>query len=515
MVQLTEKKNYTGDLPHRVTEERYQRLFEDSIDGIYSVLRDGTLTDANPSFCELFGYTREEMIGKDIRELYLDPADRPKFQMEIEEKGFVKDYEIRFQKKDGTRVDCLLSSSVFLGKEGEVIGYQGILRDLTLRKGLRKQLLQAQKMEAVGTLAGGIAHDFNNLLQVILGYSDMLLINKSATSPDWRGLTAIQAAARDGRELVNRMLTFSRQLEPDTRCIDINDQIMQTKKMLVRTVPRIIDIRLNLAPVMPVNADSTQMEQVLMNLVVNARDAMPEGGVLTIETTNVVIGKRYSQLHFGLESGQYVLITVTDTGHGMDKETQQHIFEPFFTTKKVGEGTGLGLAMVYGIIKNHGGQIICYSEPGTGTTFKIYLPAVAQELEQDVSATQQFPIFGDETLLLVEDDSRIRELAEEMLELAGYRVLTAGNGREALVVYRNHSDKIDLILLDLMMPEMGGKQCLEELLKINPKVKVIIASGYSVNGLAEDPGLQGAVGFLSKPYDLKAVLKIIRSQLDL
>ena len=242
--------------------------------------------------------------------------------------------------------------------------------------------------------------------------------------------------------------------------------------MLERTVPKMIRIELHLADdLMTVNADPGQMEQILLNLAVNAQHAMPDGGRLTIETANVTLDEDYSRTHLDVEPGKYVLLTVSDTGHGMDKEVLEHIFEPFYTTKGPGEGTGLGLAMVFGIVKSHKGHITCYSEPGTGTTFKIYLPAIVQEIEQDVAATQQMPAFGTETILLVDDEKSIRKLGEQMLRMAGYRVLTATNGREALEVYRSNQDRIALVILDLIMPEMGGKQCLEELLKIDPKVK--------------------------------------------
>ena len=275
---------------------QYRTLFEESIDGVYSVLRDGTITDANPSFCELFGYTREEMIGKDIRELYLDPADRPRFQKEIEKKGFVKDYEVKFRKRDGTEVDCLLTSSVHFGKDGSIAGYRGIVRDLTARKALQRQLQQAQKMEAVGTLAGGIAHDFNNLLQVVLGYSELVLADEDLPDRLRDDLGKVLLAARNGADLVQRLLTFSRKTETKPLDLDLNQRIRQTQKFLERTIPKMIDIELILADDLArIHADPTQVDQVLMNLAVNARDAMPEGGKLVIETANVFLDEEYAR----------------------------------------------------------------------------------------------------------------------------------------------------------------------------------------------------------------------------
>ncbi|MFH1116506.1 MAG: PAS domain S-box protein [Pseudomonadota bacterium] len=513
LVDVTERKR-TEELL-RQSEEKYRTLFEESIDGVHSVLRDGEITDANASFCGLFGYTKEEMIGKDIRELYVNPADRQRFLKEMEKRGFVKDFEVKLRKKDGKEVHCLLSSSVHLGKDGSIIGYRGILRDLTLRKALQRQLLQAQKMESIGTLAGGIAHDFNNLLQVILGYSDMLLFDKKPTDPDYEGLHAIRQAGRDGGELAKRILAFSRRLEPDTRPVNLNNEITRVQKMLERTIPKMIRIEILLADhLMTVNADPGQLEQVLLNLAVNARDAMPDGGRLTIETSNVTLDEDYSRTHLDVEPGEYVLLTLSDTGHGMDREVMGHIFEPFFTTKVPGEGTGLGLAMVFGIVKSHKGHIICYSEPGAGTTFKIYLPAVVGKIEHDVAATRHLPGFGTETILLVDDEKSIRKFGEQLLRKAGYTVLTATNGIEALEVYRSNQDRIALVLLDLMMPQMGGKHCLEELLKINPRVKVVIASGYSANGPMKDALASGAEGFVNKPFEVKDLLQVVRRTLD-
>jgi two-component system, cell cycle sensor histidine kinase and response regulator CckA len=510
---ITDRRQTEEALKER--DKEYRTLFEDSIDGVYSVLRDGTITDANPSFCELFEYTREEMIGKDIRELYLDPADRLKFQKEIEKKGFVKDYEVKFRKRDGTEVDCLLSSSVHYGKDGNISGYRGILRDLTVRKALHRQLQQAQKMEAVGTLAGGVAHDFNNILQVVLGYSELLLLEEQVPKRFRDDLAKINLAARNGADLVQQLLTFSRKTETKPLHLNLNGRIEQLQKMLSRTISRMIEMDLVLTDdLWSINADPTQVDQVLMNLAVNARDAMPEGGKLVIETKNVTLGEDYSRVHLGVKPGSYVLLSVSDTGQGMDKETVQHIFEPFFTTKGPGEGTGLGLATVYGIVKQHDGYITCYSEPGSGTTFRLYFPALGTDDQPIETASRDLPRGGSETILLVDDEEFIRDLGSRILTNAGYKVFTASNGKEALEVYHKQADEIALVILDLIMPEMAGKQCLEGLLELDPAIKIVIASGYSANGPTKEALSAGAKGFVNKPYDIRQVLEVVRTVLD-
>ena len=497
------------------SEQQYRTLFEESIDGVYSVLRDGTITDANTAFCELFGYTTEEMIGKDIRELYFDPADRPRFQKEIEKKGFVKDYEVKFRKRDGTEVDCLLSSSVHFGKDGSIAGYRGIVRDLTARKGLQRQLLQAQKMEAIGTLAGGIAHDFNNILQVVLGFSEMILMDKEKGDPEYNDLEKVLSAGKKGADLVQRLLMFSRKTEINPKPLNLNHQIQRVESILKRTFPKIVKIDLILADgLSAITADPTQIEQILMNLSINARDALPEGGRLIIETSNVTLDKGYCNTHLGAKPGDYVVLAVSDTGEGMDKDTLEHIFEPFFSTKPAGKGTGLGLAMVYGIVKQHDGYITCYSEIGVGTAFKLYFPVTEMKPEASVRHEERRLPGGSETILLVDDEELIRDLAKRILSRAGYTVLTAANGREALQTYKKKGQTVSLIVLDLIMPEMDGKQCLRELLKINPGARVLLASGYSANGPTKEALEGGAKGFVSKPFDMGQLLQTVRKILD-
>jgi two-component system, cell cycle sensor histidine kinase and response regulator CckA len=477
----------------------------------------------NPAAEKMLGWKAEEVMGRILPSVPAENQEEFKRFREWIRSGKTLDgVEVRRLRRDGTPIHYSIYASPLHDLEGRITGNVCVLVDITERKRgeeekerLQRQLLQAQKMESLGTLAGGIAHDFNNLLQVILGYSDMLLFNKKPSDTEYEGLHAIRQAGKDGSELAKRILAFSRRLEPNARPVDLNNEIRRIQKMLERTVSKMIRIDILLADnPMPVNADPGQMEQILLNLAVNAQHAMPDGGRLTIETANVTLGKDYSRTHLDVEPGKYVLLTVSDTGQGIDKEAMEHIFEPFFTTKGPGEGTGLGLAMVFGIVKSHKGQINCYSEPGTGTTFKIYLPAIAREIEQDPAVTQRMPAFGTETILLVDDEKSIRKLGEQMLRMAGYSVFMATNGLEALEVYCANLDRIALVLLDLMMPEMGGKRCLEELLKINPRVKVVIASGYSAAAMTRDMLALGAKSSVDKPYDMRQLLEVVRDVLN-
>ena len=498
------------------SELNYRSLFQESRDAVVITSREGRLIDANHAFMELFGFTEEEIRDMDILTLYPNPDMRKEFRRDIEQAGSLKDYEVKRRRKDGTEIDCLLSATVRRDDEGNIIGYQGIIRDITHRKSLEKQLLQAQKMEALGTLAGGIAHDFNNLLQVTMGYSELLLLERKETDPQYDDLRKIFEAARTGADLVKRLLAFSRQTESKQRPINLNHQIEQARKILRRTIPRMIEIELGLShSLSAINADPTQMEQLIMNLALNARDAMPEGGKLTISTKNTTLDDEYCSAHLGAVPGDHVLLTISDTGSGMDKETLANIFDPFFTTKAVGRGTGLGLAVVHGIVQQHGGHIICESEPGKGTTFRICFPKFDRERSAPETTVEpiRFPR-GTETVLLVDDEDFVRDFGERILSRYGYKVLAARNGKEALEIYRKEKTNISLVILDLIMPEMGGKQCIKELLEINPQAKVLLASGYESGDSPLDPSQVGAAGFVRKPFNVAQILQNVRQIID-
>jgi PAS domain S-box-containing protein len=471
------------------------------------------------------GYT---MSAADYARRFVHPddmgmvADEIRKAIETTDPHFSQQIEHRILYADGEIGHISVRHFVVKDDRGRTVKTFGVNQDITYRKkteeereALRDQLIQAQKMESVGTLAGGIAHDFNNILQVVLGYSELVLADEDLPDRLKNDLGKVILSARNGADLVQRLLTFSRKTEIKPLDLDLNQRIRQTQKFLERTIPKMIDIELILSDDLDrIHADPTQMDQVLMNLAVNARDAMPEGGRLVIETANVVLDEESGETLLGAKPGAYALLSVSDTGQGMDKETLGHIFEPFYTTKEAGKGTGLGLAMVYGIVKQHGAYIACYSEPGQGTTFKIYFPAVEQAGDSE-TRTNDGPIRGGtETILLVEDEEDIRDLGAKLLNEFGYRVVTAVNGKEALEIYQRDRESISLVILDLIMPVMDGRRCLDEILRINPNARVVIASGYSESGPANGVMDSGAKGFVQKPYNMRQLLTTVREVLD-
>jgi len=519
---VTEFKRTQEEL--RRSEKRYRDLFDSVSDLIYTQDLEGRFTDANRALARIFGYELDEFIGRKAAD-FMKPELRDLFNAEyvegIKKKGHYEGITSYFT-KDGRKIYLEYRSSLIRPEEGEPF-ISGIARDVTDRilaereiKKLNKQMLQAQKMEAVGTLAGGIAHDFNNLLQGILGYTQILIMPRDESDPDIASLRQIEKAANRASELTRQLLTFSRKVESKPRPVNLNQEVHEVEKLLKRTIPKMIDIELHLEEGLEtINADPSQLEQVIMNLGVNARDAMPEGGKLVIETENVFLDESYCRDHLGARPGKYVLLSISDTGFGMDKDTLEHIFDPFFTTKEVGKGTGLGLAMVYGIVKSHEGYIMCYSEPGQGTAFKIYLPVIEGNTEDRILEKKEktIPERGNETILLVDDEELLRDIGKDMLEQFGYTVLLAQDGESALELY-SEKKNISLIILDLIMPGMGGKRCLEKLLTMNPEIKVVIASGYSINGHGKDALEAGARAFVSKPYELKQMLQVVRKVLD-
>lgn len=391
------------------------------------------------------------------------------------------------------------------------------VRMINERKRLENELQQAQKLEAVATLAGGIAHDFNNLLQTVQGFSELLLLKTEKDEFGYDELHEIFAAARRGGELTRQLLTYSRKLTSEKKPVNLNDSIRQVHELLKRTIPKMIDFDLQLDEnLSKVNADPVQVEQVLINLAVNAKDAMPEGGKLTIATTHVALSEQYCKNYSKLDPGDYVLLTISDTGHGIDNDTVEHIFEPFFSTKAPGKGTGLGLSMVHGIVENHCGHITCQSTPGQGTSFNLYFPTgKATPMVGSATASKAAEALGgNETILLVDDEDTICTYGKRYLEKEGYTVLIAPDGENALKIHSQKQTHIDLVLMDLIMPGMGGKKCIQKLLGTDLNLRIVIASGYSPDDNTTQYTDLGARGYLRKPYIGLQLLRMVRKVLD-
>ncbi|MDH3802377.1 MAG: PAS domain S-box protein, partial [Deltaproteobacteria bacterium] len=516
---ITERKQVIEAL--RASEEKYRTVLEANPDPVVVYDIDGKVVYYNPAFTRVFGWSLGERLGKKM-DVFVPEESLPETQTMINRVLAGESFsgiETRRYTKEGKLIPVSISGAVLRDMDGNPVGSVINLRDISEQKNLEGQLQQAQKMEAVGTLAGGIAHDFNNLLQAIQGYTELLLMRKKEGESDWRELQEVIRASKRGAELTQQLLTFSRKVESKRRPLDLNQEVGELRELLERTIPKMIDVEFKLADNLKmVNADSAHLKQVLVNLAVNAKDAMAEGGKLLIETQSVTLDQEFCRRYAEVKPGDYVLFSISDTGHGMGKETLEHIFDPFYTTKEVGKGTGLGLAIVYGIIKNHEGYITCYSRPEVGTTFRIYLPTIEPEaVPVDVLIVPEpegLATGGNETILLVDDEEFIRELGVDVLGRAGYTVLTANNGENALELYRQERARIDLVILDLIMPGMGGSKCLEELLTIDPHTRVLIASGYSPDGPTKGALDRGAKGFVSKPYDTNQLLQLIREILD-
>lgn len=500
----------------RELDNKTRLLVEQSPVGI-AIFQDGKYCYANPQLLKIFGCDGNDQILGEQMIRFVAPGHQRLFiercKRHLEGKTGRPSYQVEGIRRNGELFDMALWP--------RKIDYEGqpailaFVMDVTETKNLREQLLRAQKMEAIGTLAGGIAHDFNNLLQVVVGYSQLMINNPTLPDQFKRGIESIHKVALNGAYLVGRLLTFARKTESRVEPLNLNDKIMQIRELLERTIPKMIQIELKLSKdPMLVNADSSQVEQIIMNLAVNAGHAMPVGGNLVIETKTVYLDNAYCLDHVEAIPGLYVLLSVSDTGHGIDKKTMKRIFEPFFTTKGPSTGTGLGLSMVYGVVRQHGGHITCCSEPGVGATFKIYFPALVSEVKDQKPMDLVVPRGGTETILLVDDNETVREVGEEMLREYGYRVITAANGREALEIYSLERESIKLVILDLFMPEMGGKECLGGLLRMDPNVRVLLVSGFTEHGEIRDELVSGAKGFVGKPVDIPKFLEKIRKIID-
>jgi two-component system, cell cycle sensor histidine kinase and response regulator CckA len=518
---VTERKRAEAAL--RESEDRYRDLVEHSQDLICIHDLEGRLLSINPSPAKILGYSREEMVGMPMRE-FLVPEVRGQFEAYLERirRNGEDAGLLRVRTRDGKERIWEYNNSLRTEGLPQPI-VRGLAHDITERleakKALKKaeeQFLQAQKMDAVGRLAGGVAHDFNNLLTVINGYSDLLLESVPPDSPQRSPLEEIKRAGDRAAALNRQLLTFSRKQIFMPTVLDLNAIVEGMRKMLRRLIGE--DIEFVARPGKPlgrIKADSGQVEQVIMNLAVNARDAMPKGGKLTIETANVELDQEYARVYPFVTPGKYVLLALSDTGYGMDAETQSHIFEPFFTTKERGKGTGLGLSTVYGIVKQSGGHVNVYSEVGHGTIFKVYFPRIDAPVEVDSKKNgAAAQVTGTETVLLVEDEPSVCSLAVQALRTNGYTVLAAANSEEALQLSARHPEVIHLLLTDVIMPGRNGRELAESLKGLRPEMKVLFISGYTADAIAQHGILEEGVSFLPKPFTPRDLLAKLRQTLD-
>ena len=505
----------------RKSEALFEAVFNQTYQFIGVLSPDGIVRSINQTALDFIGVKKEDITGQKFWEtpFWQDTGDiRGKLKDAIAAAclGQFKRMEVVHIRADNQRRSVDFSLKPVMNGSGKATMLIAEGRDITKQKAMESRLQQAQKMDAVGTLAGGIAHDFNNNLQAISGYAQLLLMDEERSSRQKEMLTIINNTCSHASELTRQLLTFSREIESRLEALDLNAELRNVVKLLERTLPRMIRIETRLTEdLFAIRADRVQFEQVVMNLGINAGHAMPDGGTLTIETSNVDLDDDYCREHVGMVPGTYAMLSVTDTGIGMDAETREHIFEPFFTTRETGRGTGLGLAMVYGIVKNHKGIIDCESEPGKGTAFRIYFPAAAEEGTAEKPSGKAIPHpQGNESILLVDDDQAVREVGREILKRFGYRVTEAEDGESGLRRYRELGDKIDLILLDLNMPGMGGRRCLEKLREASAVVPVLITSGDAPKGEAKATLDELAQGVVSKPYEIGSLLTMVRETLD-
>ncbi|MFC1869048.1 PAS domain S-box protein [Thermodesulfobacteriota bacterium] len=512
--EITDRKKAEEAL--RKSEKRFRRLVEYSPDSLILHDPEGNIVDVNERACESLGYKREELINLSINDI------EQEFSKHLENwkrlvPGVPETFEGTQKRKDGTTFPVEIRLWIFEPGEHELI--LALVRDITGRmhaeeekKKLEAQLAYAQKIQAIGTLAGGIAHNFNNLLMGIQGNVALMFFDKQPEDPDYTKLENIQKMIDNGAKLTSQLLGYAREGRYEVRPISLNKLLKETSEIFLSTRKNIL-IRYDLTNnLYGIKADQGQIEQTLLNLFINAADAMPGGGTLYLKTSNVshedIVGKSYSP-----GPGTYVMLTVRDTGIGMDKIIMDRIFEPFFTTKGLAQGTGLGLASAYGVIKGHRGYIDVDSEKGRGTTFTIYLPATAEAVREEKELPDEI-LKGNETVLLVDDEEIVLEAGELMLTTMGYNVYSAASGREALKIYEKNHDKIDIVLIDMVMPEMGGGETYDRIKDINPDAKVILSSGYSLDGEAKEILERGCSSFIQKPFNMKELSCYLRDILD-
>jgi two-component system, cell cycle sensor histidine kinase and response regulator CckA len=517
--QAIEKLQLSEELL-KASERKYRSLIESIPDIIFALGMDGSFTYIGPRWKKILGHDENEVLGKYFIDLI--PVEEHAFMIQVfkevrNKKKNVENIQVKFHRKDGVLCFFSASAAPLLDEHGKVVGTMGIARDITEHRKLEEQLLQAQKMESIGNLAGGIAHDFNNLLGGILGYASFAKKKMSLKDPLYHSLNSIERSATQAAELTKQLLGFARRGKYQVKPVNCNALIQDLIQLLKRTIDKRINLEVELDPQLHlVEGDETQLQQSLINICLNARDAMPSGGTLKIVTANQKLSKDITEKQGGWKEGDYVKITLSDTGIGMTEEVRSQIFEPFFTTKEPGRGSGLGLSMVYGIIQNHGGYIVLKSESGQGTSFDLLLPAVADLMIEEIPSPSPGRIIpkGSETILIVDDEEIIRQLGGDILEDCGYKVLFASRGEEAIQIYQEKRENIALMILDMVMPGMGGKETFLKLKEINPKIKVLLSSGYSANEGVGEILKEGVGGFIQKPYKDEELIEKVREILD-
>jgi two-component system, cell cycle sensor histidine kinase and response regulator CckA len=510
-----EHKRYEEAL--RRSEARYRSLILSAVFGIYRCTLSGRFLDVNPALINMLGYgSVEDVLALDVRrEVYLNPQEIDRLTEEYRREGSLNGVEVQWKHKDGHPITVRLNGrAASLAEEQEEV-LELIAEDITERRQLEEQFRQAQKMEAVGRLAGGVAHDFNNLLMVINGYTEVLLEQLEKGTDMHQKVESIQQAADRAATLTRQLLAFSRKQLLELKVVDVNTVIGDMERLLRPLIGENIELVTRLSSESGrTRADAGQLEQVIMNLVVNAKDSMADGGKIMIQSSNVVVRPNMAE-HRYIQPGRYSVVSVTDNGHGMDKETLSRIFEPFFTTKEKGKGTGLGLSTVYGIVKQSNGYVFAESQVGAGTTFYVYLPRVEDALEQvGPATTQESEKGGCETVLLVEDEDSVRELVRVTLSSRGYKVLEAENGESGLRLAAESKDAIDILVTDVMMPGIGGRELAKKLLAIRPGISVLYLSGYTEDAVVTQGALGPGTAFLQKPFTLQNLAKKVREVLS-
>jgi two-component system, cell cycle sensor histidine kinase and response regulator CckA len=509
---ITERKRAAEKL--RRSEEQYRSLVELAPYGIFRGTRDGSLLMVNSALVKMLGYeTAEELLALNLgTEVYEDPRERDRI-LHRARAGPVGPVETTWKRKDGSTISVRLAARLIFDNQSRLLQSEGFVENVTEQRALEKQLQTAQKMEAIGQLAGGVAHDFNNLLMIIRSRAALVIADACQPEHVIEEAEEIVRATRRATELTRQMLAFSRDQVLEPSVLNLNGLLAELGNMLPHLIGKEVETRIIAAPDLSlVKVDRGQIEQVVVNLAINARDAMPAGGRLVVETSNIEVDGHRSDSDPLMKPGRYVLLSVSDTGLGMDQETQAHIFEPFFTTKERGKGTGLGLSMVYGIVQQSGGHISVVSAPGSGTSFKIYLPE-ATEPEQIVLTDRLLPALGSETILFVEDEEALRKVGVDFLRSRGYDVLAAANGVEALHICRTTDRSIQLLVTDVIMPRMGGAELAKHALALNPNLRVLYVSAYSGRALPRG-ALEPCQSFLQKPFSMPDLARQVRAALE-